>query len=358
MNKLNLRLLTLTLFCLFGLMSCEDDTGGTTPMPNDVPAKSLFILNEGGFGNGNASISLFDLEEKTMSNDLFQSANDYLLGDTGQSIYFDTDRAYIVVNNSQKIEVVDAESMASFGQILGLSSPRYILPLDDEEALVSNLYTDSLDLVSLSNLSVLDPIALECASESIWSCGNERMLLVNDKAIVMNQSRGGVLKVDIETMEVEESSVGEGLPNTMEEDKDGNIWMLTTDFYDPGLNRLYKFSPDNIELVTDIIPNVSFPYASYNMIINNTGDYLYFNEGDHISKMGINQNWSERETVFTKEVGSNIYGFALDSEEETLYLGDAKDFTMNGELILVDLASGEIDSRYEVGAFPSKFYFR
>jgi hypothetical protein len=70
-------------------------------------------INEGAFGQGNGSISFLNTDSNTFSEDLYFAANNLPLGDVAQSISLYDNRAFIAVNNSQKMEVV---SLENFGQ--------------------------------------------------------------------------------------------------------------------------------------------------------------------------------------------------------------------------------------------------
>ncbi len=76
-----------------------------------------FITNEGGYGNSNGSVSYLDQDSLIIHNNIFHQLNGRPLGDVVQSISIHENRAYIVVNNSQKVEVIDLESFTSLGLI-------------------------------------------------------------------------------------------------------------------------------------------------------------------------------------------------------------------------------------------------
>ena len=61
-----------------------------------------------------------------VENNIFSQINSFQLGDVVQSMNIIDEKAYIVVNNSSKIEVANIDSMNSIATIQGLISPRYI----------------------------------------------------------------------------------------------------------------------------------------------------------------------------------------------------------------------------------------
>ncbi|MEM7382079.1 MAG: Calx-beta domain-containing protein, partial [Bacteroidota bacterium] len=87
----------------------------------------ILVMHEGNFFGGNASVSFVSDDLSTSTNSIFTEVNEEALGDTAQSMGFDGDMAYIVVNNSQTVEVVNRFSFESVGTVdAGLLNPRYI----------------------------------------------------------------------------------------------------------------------------------------------------------------------------------------------------------------------------------------
>src|SRR5215207_7008422 len=96
------------LAAVFALQSCSDD-----PQPLAPGQAGFYIVNEGLFGHSTTSISYYDRASNTVTNDVFAITNGRILGDQSQSMTVIGDKGYIVVQNSKKIEVINANDFSS-----------------------------------------------------------------------------------------------------------------------------------------------------------------------------------------------------------------------------------------------------
>ena len=80
-------------------------TGDPDPPPggSTTYSEGFFIVNEGNFNWGNASVTYVDISTGTAHQHIFQQANSRPLGDVAQSMKVLNNRGYIVVNNSNRI---------------------------------------------------------------------------------------------------------------------------------------------------------------------------------------------------------------------------------------------------------------
>ena len=121
------KLVLVTLISSVFFASCSDnDNENETPLGSYD--NGVLILNQGGFGNGNASVSYLSDDFTTQQNNIFSLVNPTItLGDTAQDMGFYQNLAFVVLNASNKIEVMNRYTMAHVATIAtGLNNPRYI----------------------------------------------------------------------------------------------------------------------------------------------------------------------------------------------------------------------------------------
>jgi hypothetical protein len=132
-----------SLIITLSLYSCKPENG---PIPSGDYSRGVFVVNEGIYGQTSGTITFYNEDSSKTIQDIFRITNNRDLGNVVQSMYFQYDRAYIVVNNSNKIEVVDADNFKELAQINGLEQPRYFLPISPDRALVTQWGLDLLNL--------------------------------------------------------------------------------------------------------------------------------------------------------------------------------------------------------------------
>jgi hypothetical protein len=211
--------LPLFLFCC-----CKPDK---EPNQGGIYENGVFVVNEGIYGQTSGSITFYNPETKSTVQDIFRIANNRDLGNVVQSLFFYNDKAYIVVNNSNKIEVANATDFKEIAQINGLEQPRYFIPISSNRALVSqwgeDLLSGSIALIDLGNNTIIQKITAGIGK------GPEQMLLYNDKVYIANV--GGldfdhyISVLNVQTLQVEDTIHTDDAPNSIQLGADGLIWV-------------------------------------------------------------------------------------------------------------------------------------
>lgn len=330
---------------LFLLAACKPSPPPIVDPPTPK-AGSVFILNEGNFQWGNASLDVYDPEKETLQSAIFQSANQQPLGDVLQSMEVFDDKTYLVVNNSGKIEVLDPDSLTRLGSIEGLTSPRYFLGISPQKAYVSDLYGNAIAVLDLEKAEIRDHIPL-----AGWT---ERMVLAEGSVFVSNVQSDYLYLIDPQSDQIKDSIRIRIGGSGIVQDKEGMLWVACGEILQANVQgALYRIDPGSQAVIDSFL----FPIDQKpsELHINAAGDQLFFLNGG-VQKMRIDATDLPSESFISAE-GGLLYGLGIDPATDEIYVADAIDYVQKG-LILRYNATGELVHEFRAGIIPGGFYFQ
>lgn len=352
---LSVKILSLLLLLQMLLIVCE---------PNDIsplgrPAKltnGVFVINEGNFTRGNASLSFFNVDSSLITNHIFEKNNRRVIGDVAFSMTIIDSLGFVVVNNSGKIEVINLHTLESIETIMGFTSPRYMLPVNDSTAYISDLYSRYISILNTKTLSITGKIDIGKSTEQMVKVG-EYVFVANWSKLGMATIKNNTVQVirHSENMLIDSISVGKE-PQSMVVDKEEMLWVLCSGgFMNEEFPALYKINTDNFAIENELIFNAK-EASPDNLIINSDGDMLYFNSPDDgIFQISIHAEKLPDSVLIPKE-DMLIYSIAIHPQTNRIYIGDALDYTQNGFLHRYDMTGTFIDS-HKTGICPGFFCF-
>ena len=150
------------------MQACTDEPPIPTPIdPNLAFDKGVFIINEGNFGVGNASIDFYQRDSNRLIKNVFETVNGRPMGDVAQSMTIFKNKGYIVLNGSAKVEVIDAKTFKSEASINGFSSPRCFLGIDANRAFVADWISNTVKEINLNTQTIAASIAVGEGPEAL-----------------------------------------------------------------------------------------------------------------------------------------------------------------------------------------------
>ncbi|KPQ00316.1 MAG: B12-regulated liporotein [Bacteroidetes bacterium HLUCCA01] len=318
---------------------------GCTDNPGSISGETdatYLILNEGAFGQSNASISTFNPATRELQNNVFASRNaPRVLGDVLQSAIQHENRLYLVVNNSKKIEVVDSETFISQGSVnfSGAASPRYMAVAENNQAFVTSLFTDFVYQVDLSTRQVVDSVNVGAGSEGIVYTAGKLFVARNLNADFSTAS--GVAVVDPATLQVEmEIPTGPG-PQQMTMAA-GSLWLNETGTWGDDNGALVQINPST----RVVAGRLELGAGTSGIAGNETRQELYL-ISNGILKINLNDS-----NDTTRVTNRNIYGISvLDNDDDYLYAFDAKNFAQSGTMLMYD-GDGTLKDSLQAGIAP------
>ena len=309
----------------------------------------VFVINEGNFRGGNGSLSFYSYDSSKIYNDLFYSVNGRPLGDVPNSMAIKGDEAYIVVNNSGKIEIIDQATLESKSTINGLISPRNISFINDYKAYVSSLYSDSVTIINLIDNSISGYINLRRTSESIGVAGN--------KAFISYWTEGKEIMVINTLNDKVVDSIQVGIePESMAFDKYGMLWVLCNGGY---TRQNYA---ELIEINTtsnSVEKTFVFPTKEDSpscLKIDGTGQTLYYLDNG-VRQMDINATDLPYVPFILPESGQYFYKIGINPINNDVFVTDAVDFVQQGYVLLY-AESGKLISKLKAGIIPGSMCFK
>lgn len=352
----NLTIVFMFLFFLV-IISCskDDDFGEVYGGGKDYSqGNGVFVVNEGNFGHGNASLSYLNIDSLKMEQNIFSSVNGRPLGDVAHSMQIINNEAWIVVNNSARIQVASLADMQSVNTITGLTSPRFILPVSGNKAYVSDFYDSKISVLDLENKKILRSIDLGRSSEQMIMAGDFVFVAfwsnyafpakVNNQLMVISKTSGQL---------IDSITVGRE-PNSMVADKNGKLWVLCSGgFMNEEKPSLWCIDPENMQVEkTFHFPEThSSPSA---MCRNADRDTLFFlNNG--VFSMPVDSD-ALPENPLIEETEGLFYALGIHPESSQIYLSDAVDYQQRG-LVFRYSADGHLIDSYRAGIIPGKFVF-
>ncbi|MBK9449231.1 MAG: hypothetical protein IPN95_07410 [Bacteroidetes bacterium] len=324
-------------------LGCKDKPEPEVPFDY---ADGVLVVNEGNFQGGNASLGFIRLTDDSLREDIFELENARPLGDVAQSVTIVGNRAYIVVNNSGKIEVVDLPSLKSSCTITGLQSPRYLLPIGNNKALVSDLYSKSISVVNLVGCNVEGTIAT-----GGWT---EEMLMVGNRVFVTQTGTDKLLVIDPSTLTLTDSVYVGREPNSLVQDQNGKLWVLCGNALGQAVPQLVRLNPDSLNLEA-VFPFSSATQAPSKLCINIAGNQLFFLNGG-IFQMAITDG-SLPTQAWIPQGSHTWYGLAVDPLTDLIYAGDALDYQRRGVVYRYTTGSSTPLASFPSGIIPGEFAF-
>lgn len=314
---------------------------------------AVFIVNEGNFTSGNASLTYFNHKTSELEQQVFYRKNNTPLGDVANSISFDENSIYIVVNNSHVVYKIDSETGVYQANTAELTSPRHLLKIDNHRALISDLYENNITVINTDNMEVISKIPIGRTSENLLEIDNE-VFITNWSAYNQELKNNMVLVLNTLSMKITDSIQVGIEPNSMVLDKENNLWVLCSG----GFMNEEKPSLWKIDAITkQIIKTYEFEEITSsptNLKINNTKDTLFF-LNTCVYRMSINDNILPDICFISPEEGSNIYSIGI-SPNSNIYITDANDYSRNGEVYRYS-ASGFLKETFEAGMIPGAIGF-
>ncbi len=346
MKKINVLLAGLLISSLL-FTGCKKEKIVTEPGAYE---NGIFVVNE---TMTNSTISFISKDYNQVENGIFNNVNGESLGDQAQSISFSGDNAYIMVCNSNKIEVVDKNTMERKVTIAAqLEKPRYMATASGDIAFVScwgdtgDANDDYIATINTSNNTVIGQIPVPLGPEKIIA--NDNYAFVAHKGAWGNNNIVSV--IDLGTRQVSNTIQVSDKPESMVLENHF-LWVLCTGtaWGTETAGAIYKIDIDNN---FNIVRQYQFATTQHPQNLCYDNGKLYYNLNNQAFKMDPNDT-----TLPTNVFIDNVPAYNMEAKDGKLYVTDAKNYTSEGDVIIYDLSTGNEVARKTVGIIPGDLSF-
>ena len=339
----------------------------TTLFPADANAspKGVYVLNEGNLGSNKASLDYLDYTKGVYDLNLYNQTNPSItkgLGDVGNDIGVYGSKVYIVVNNSNKVEVLDLATNIHLGQV-DITNCRNVT-FNGGKAYVS-AYLGTVGNANDPNgvVDEIDTAALTITRQVTVGRQPEQMAIVNQKLYVANSGAysPGNYEHTVSVIDLTSFTVTKLIDVAINLDhciasKYGKLYVTSRGDSYSIPSDLYV-----IDTNTDtVVRNFNLPAS--NLWIDDNTAYVYatdfnFNTGQTTityNMIDLNADTLLNTHFITDGTDKLIqvpYGIAVNPATKEVLVTDAKDYVTPGTLYCFD-PSGKNYGRRQPGIFP------
>jgi len=265
----------------------------------------------------------------------------------------------VIVNNSQKIELVSMDHFTSNGTIKGFSYPRFCAEGNNGQIFISNgngFGGDKVYVVNYGSKTISDSILV--------GKGPERMLKKDNMLYVTNSGSwdldSTVSVIDLTNKKVVATINVEYRPLDIVEDKNGMIWVFCkgNTVYDESYNivsqtnsKLVQINPatNAVGIKVDLGSQTTSFGSNIMAISKDKGTIYYENNGIYAV------NVTDITAPTTPLITGSFYGVDVDPSTGNIWASNAP-FTGNGTMYIYDSTGAKLDE-FEVGEYPSMTAF-
>lgn len=346
------RIFYIVLFSVALFSACRDDEVVVPTeydiLPVTVPEGSsivgMYLLNEGNMGSNKCTIDYLDYVQGYYVRNLYAERNPHVikeLGDVGNDIRVYGSKLYVVVNCSNKVEVLDARTGIRITQV-DIPNCRYVnfyrghayvssyvgpVQLNNPDAVKGAVYK-----IDTLTFKVVDKCTVGYQPEELEVLG-EYLYVANSGGYMAPDYDNTVSVIELEGFrQMEKIPVGINL-HRVKADNHGRLWVTSRGDYDTVSSNLYVLEKKRGRNEMQVSDTLDIPCSDFCII----GDSLYYystewnnyTQRNTITYGIINTETRRRvsDSFITDGTEADItvpYGISIHPDTGDIYITDAK----------------------------------
>lgn len=349
------------------------------PNPEDdelkiIGYKGFYLLNEGNMGSNKSTLDFFNFETGKYIRNIYAERNPEVpkeMGDVGNDIAIYGSKLYAVINASNKVEVMNAETTKRIGQV-DIPNCRYI-KFHEEYAYITS-YAGPVeinpDYQQKGFVAKVDTATLEVVDKCIVGFQPDELEIVNGKIYVANS--GGymgsgnssgyertVSVINLETFK-EDNRIDVAINlHRIRADKQGNLWVTSRGDYFNEPSQIYIIDKDTKEVTDTIAIAANSMWMDDDMlyVVSSAFSYITFEYEVSYSVIDTNTRKVVKQNFITDGTDNEIempYGIMVNPKSKDIYLTDAGNYVTSGVLYCFD-KNGKKKWDVRTGDIPAHF---
>ena len=337
-------------FALFifwtALASCTKDD----PRPKGEFSTGVLVINEGSFKKADGTIGFFDPTSLEAKQDIFGVKNNgKALGDIVQSMFVDGDLAYIPVNNSNTLEVVNSNTFVTEYTLADVKLPRYFTVYKGKGYL-----TEWVSFADPGRVSVINLTERKVETTITTDFGAENIIEVNGSLYVSNNFSNTISVINPADNKVSTTIEVGSSPGEFVLDIDNKLWVICGGDYGLDNASLHRIDPASNKVEKSLELAVS---TSSHLVLNKAKNQLLFTSGNNIYRVSTQTPVVPQSAFITATDAVQVYGIGVDPQTDIIYVADAKGFQSNGTIFRYK-SDGTVMDSFTAGKGPNGFVFR
>lgn len=304
----------------------------------------ILVSNEGNFGTPSGNVSYIPTNLSAIENGIYKTVNNQDLGDVVNNIGFSGDQAYIVVNNSNKIEVVNRFRFSKTATITdNIKQPRYITFNND------SFYVTNSTYLGEQYVSVYNASSNTFTKKIPFNDTVERIVSAGKKVFVQHASYSFGNKISvINSSNVVESTIT--IPHgqiTKTVSADNVVYTLTNDGTD---TYLYQISAAGTITKETKYAGIT---SGENLSVENNKVVFNSNGNVYVTDVASTTTPAPKFTIAPFVGFSTIY--ALEILDGRIFISDVKDYQADSKISVYSL-TGNLEKTFSAGIIAGGFY--
>ena len=340
--------------------------------PQFTSVQGFYLLNEGNMGSNKATLDYYNFRTGHYTRNIFGFANPNVpkeMGDVGNDLGIYGSKLYAVINCSNKIDVMDKNTVKKIGQI-DIPNCRFIKFYGGYAYVTSYAGPVEInpDYKQRGYVAKVDTTTLQVVATCLVGFQPDELDIINDKIYVANSGgymvpnyENTVSVIDIDTFTEEKRIEIDINLQCCRADKHGNLWISSRGDYYDNPSRLFVYDTRHERLLKTFDTEVSSMWLDGDSLYVIGVQFSYVTMQNEISYALINTSTLEILskhfiTDGTEQEITMPYSVAVNPITKEIYVTDAKDYISPGRLYCF---SPEGVKQWDVrtGDIPAHFVF-